>query len=154
MAAFRSLKTAPGAVVVQMGRNVVVLPTEAISLKRAKRIAEHTRGLMLGNHFVEAMQDMGFTLSCELVETLYALDGAEGDFDKVTRLNDEADRFAISLQQFEKHPFVFIHHDREEMMTQIVPMRDLKKMDDFKAWKAGLPSPRDRELMGFEPMLV
>ncbi|KMO40653.1 hypothetical protein VQ02_07375 [Methylobacterium variabile] len=153
MAAFRSLKAPAGAVVVHIGKSLVVVETDAILRTRVKKVAEHTRGLMMGNHFFEAMRDIGHVTACELVETMYALDAAAGDAPKIARLNDEARRFSIALQQYETHPFVYIRHDRVEMTTQIIRMRDINSMEEFHAWKAGLET-RDRELMGFEALLV
>ncbi|MGX7709571.1 hypothetical protein [Methylobacterium sp. Gmos1] len=108
-----------------------------------------------GEYFFHAVMDLGFVVACELIETMYAIDGATADGDEPRRLRlvDEADRFSVSLQRIEKHPFVYIWHDRIEKMTRITPMRDINTMDEFQAWLVGCNT-RDRELMGFDPVLV
>ncbi|MFE1597457.1 hypothetical protein [Methylobacterium sp. ID0610] len=137
----KSLIAPAGAIVVQIGKNACVARTDALPRRIAKATAAHTRALIMsGEHRDEAKRDLGFVVACELVETMFALDGARGDAAKVARLNDEGQRFAISLQQYEKHPFVFVHHDRVAMTTNIVPMKDLKTLADFNAWEKGLNS--------------
>lgn len=153
MSTFRSLKAPAGAVVVQIGPRALVVRTPSILRTRATNVAQHTRRLMMGQHFFEAERDIGFATACELVETIYALDGAFGDAAKITRLNDEAQRFAISLQQYESHPFVFIRHDREAMTTEIEPMLDIATEAEFDAWEVGLGASH-QGLLGRKPAVL
>ncbi|GJD66544.1 hypothetical protein [Methylobacterium frigidaeris] len=71
MAAFRSLKAPAGAVVVAIGPRALVVRTPSILRARATNVAQHTRRLMMGQHFLEAQRDIGFATACELIETMY-----------------------------------------------------------------------------------
>ncbi|SEO42439.1 hypothetical protein SAMN04487843_101343 [Methylobacterium sp. ap11] len=153
MSTFKSLKVPAGAVVVAIGPRAFVVRTPSILRSRAKKVAHHTRRLIMGRHFFEAERDIAFVTACELVETVYALDGAFGDAAKVARLNNEAQRFAISLQEYELHPYVFISHDRTAMMTEIQPMLNIATEAEFDAWEVGLGASH-YGLLGHKPAVL
>jgi hypothetical protein len=101
-------------------------------------------GMMIRTHGIAALQDMGHTVACEMIETLNVIKHKTDadDVDKQVRMQVEAEMFAVALQEIERHPFIHIIHNSKELTTGIEPMRKIKTDEEFQAWHRKIVSDR------------
>lgn len=133
-------KIPAGGVVVKVDGHVALLVgTNPMTVARAHEITDDIRISMVDTYGFRAIEDLGHTIACEMIQTFTLMQGVHNstrkrDREKFQRLHLEAAGWAVALQVIEGCPFNEVTHFRKEQMTGINRLRQVTDLAGLQAY--------------------